>query len=192
MLKVEGLFLKGEDFSTYSVDILQFDLEGIVDAQKYRGHTRTSDAREKAYFDKNIGKGEEVLNWRQVTAVEDEEMWVLKSAALGLPETVNELEMAQMLGANILFSDQMGNHQPFSKMSAGSLLKFPSGAILYVTTENLPCDGPGNEIHKHYPEIKANGFQKPAMGLRGILAMVFRPGIASLGDIVEVGQIRGS
>ncbi|WP_390622058.1 MOSC domain-containing protein [Numidum massiliense] len=57
-----------------------------------------------------------------------------------------------------------------------------------INSENLPCTQPGEIIQRHYPQQSklASKFVKSALGLRGIVCVVERPGKIAPGDEVEV------
>lgn len=112
-------------------------------------------------------KGEEILNERQWSAVSDEEMAILS-------ERLNGAEIpAGTIGENFRFSDIGG----FSQLPRGTRLIFPTGAVLVIAGENLPCRKAGEALAEvnEEPSI-ASEFAKKAIGIRGVVGWVESPG----------------
>ncbi|WP_024572950.1 MOSC domain-containing protein, partial [Bacillus subtilis] len=65
---------------------------------------------------------------------------------------------------------------------------FPSGAALLCEGENDPCIQPGEVIQSYYPDQPklAPAFVRHALGIRGIVCIVERPGAVYTGDEIEV------
>ncbi len=151
-------------------------MSGIV-GNKYSGQGKLSDVRDREWLnDKEFPKKIEVRNWRQWTAVSQEE---LDKIAVNL-ETGSIT--ADLLGANINF-EGISN---FTSLPRGTILRFPDDAILLVEEENKPCSGPGKEIQKVYEHVRPGDFYKHAMGLRGLVGVVYRSGIIRVNDVAEV------
>jgi MOSC domain-containing protein YiiM len=178
ILKVEFLGVGDEDegLETRAVPSLELQLEGVT-GDKHIGFTRQSDAR-----DEGIKRGTVVRNWRQWSAVSREELEKIKQA-LNLPDL-----SPQLLGANICFS----GHDSLTLLPRGSMIWFPSGAVLTVEGENEPCMGPGRAIAKRFPQVKAAQFPKAAKQLRGLVGIVYCAGIVKLGDQAVVRLPVGS
>jgi MOSC domain-containing protein YiiM len=168
ILKVEFLGVGDQDdgLETRSVLSLDLQLEGVT-GDKHTGFTRRADAR-----DEGVKRGTPVRNWRQWSAVSVEELDRIKQA-MSLPDLPPEL-----LGANICFS---GNDS-LTLIPRGSMIWFPSGAVLTVEGENEPCMGPGRVIAKRFPQVQAARFPKAAKQLRGLVGIVYRAGVVKLGD----------
>jgi MOSC domain-containing protein YiiM len=168
ILRVEFLGLADQDdgLETRPVLSLDLELEGVA-GDKHIGFTRGADAR-----DEGVKRGTPVRNWRQWSAVSVEELEKIKQA-MKLPSLPPEL-----LGANICFA----GHENLTLIPRGSMIWFPSGAILTVEGENEPCMGPGRAIAKRFPEASAAQFPKAAKQLRGLVGIVYRAGTVKLGD----------
>lgn len=176
-IKVDAVYRSfGQDSIVKSeANFIEVDFEGIV-GDKHAGFTKKADSRDKELYGNKIVKGQLVRNWRQWSAVESSEMiQVVRNMG------IEYLEPAR-LGPNVLFSGIEG----FTKLPKGSTIWFPEDAVFLVEGENLPCIGPGEEIAKHHPEVKASSFVKAAMGLRGLVGTVYRPGVIKAGDIAKV------
>lgn len=149
---------------------LELTLEGIA-GDKHAGFTKPADAR-----DPGIKRGTPVRNWRQWSAVSTHELELIAKAM-----DISSLDPA-LLGANITFS----GCENLTQIPKGSSIIFQSGLILTVEGENLPCLGPGEEIAKVFPQVEANTFPKAAMHLRGLVGVVYVPGMMSVGDKARV------
>ncbi len=146
-------------------------LEGLK-FDKHFGKTRCADVRTV----KLLPKGIEVTNLRSVTIVSAEELDEI-STALGFEVLPEDLE------ANITLSGVKN----LTKLPPGTYLKFPNQAILFITSENLPCSYPAeNMIKRGMDKNAALNFPKVAMGKRGITAMPFASGFIKTGDMVEI------
>jgi len=147
--------------------------DGIVD-DRHHGRTKPAGPRETY-----VSRGTELLNIRQVSIVSEEE---LKEIALriGAPDVTGP-----DLGVNLVFK----NIKELTKLPGGTTLKFPGReTLLVVIGENTPCGLPGKNIQAGYPGIPglAKKFREQAMGRRGLVAMVLRPGYIYQGDTVEI------
>lgn len=168
-LVVETLWLAGatDDDGGFSRTTIQANLEGL-DGDRHHGFIKPADAR-----DVGIKRGTPVRNWRQWSAVSVEELKVI-AERLSIPQVE-----PQWLMANICFSGL----RDLSKISVGAKIAFPSGAILHVEGENAPCTGPGKQIQKQFKQLSPSQFPKVAMGLRGIVGVVYCAGPISVGDV---------
>lgn len=153
------------------VDKLQLLLDGIKHDRHF-GKTRNADIRTAML----LSKGIETANLRAVTIVSQEELNEI-SAEVGVETLPDDLE------ANITLS----GFPNLTKVPPGSFLRFPRNAILYVTSENLPCVVVSQNMMKRDVEKKtALRFAKAAFGKRGLTALVFAAGLIKEGDEVEI------
>lgn len=125
--------------------------------------------------------GTEMRNERQITVLSQEEMAEV-AAELGVPEV-----RAEWLSANLL----LAGVPHLTQLPPKTRLWFPSGAVLSVEGDNLPCINAGRGIEEanRRPGL-AQAFVQAAMGKRGIICTVEKPGIIRQGDevVVEVPQ----
>lgn len=149
---------------------VEVSLEGIV-GDVHSGFSRPSDGR-----DKGVVRGTPVRNWRQWSAVSKEELEKV-AKAMGVAEIP-----PGALSANLVFSG-ISN---FTQLTKGSSIWFQNGVVLAVEEENEPCVGPGKELAAMYAEIKAHDFVKAAVNLRGLVGVVYRAGIVTVGEQAEV------
>lgn len=147
--------------------------EGI-DGDTHAGFTRAADERVPHY-----PRGALIRNERQVSIVSEEDLARI-AAALGLDQVLPE-----WLGANLLVS----GIDALTLLSSGVRMHFPSGAALVVTAENLPCAGPGRVLADEFkrPKLRSQ-FAKAALHLRGVLAVVERPGNIAIGDAITLSR----
>ncbi len=145
--------------------------EGI-DGDKHAGFTRAADARVPHY-----PRGTLIRNERQVSIVSEEELAQI-ATAMDLEHVLPE-----WLGANLLVS----GIEALTLLPPGVRMHFPSGAALVVTAENLPCAGPGRVLADEFkrPKLRSQ-FAKAALHLRGVLAVVERPGLIATGDAITL------
>lgn len=153
------------------VEKLEVLLEGIKH-DKHFGKTRNADVRTV----KLLPKGIEVTNLRAVTIVSQEELAEV-SKDMGMEVLPEDLE------ANIMVSGVPN----LTKLPPGTFFRFPRQTILFVTTENLPCVIPAqNMIKRGAEKMSAIKFSKAAMGKRGLTAMPFASGVIKIGDEFEI------
>lgn len=145
--------------------------EGVV-GDKHAGFTRAADARVPHY-----PRGTVIRNERQVSVVSEEDLAQI-AAALDLAHVLPE-----WLGANLSVS----GIEALTLLPPGTRIHFPSGAALVVTAENLPCAGPGRVLAENFkrPKLRTQ-FAKAALHLRGVLAVVERPGQIATGDAITL------
>lgn len=147
---------------------------GVVGDRHY-GKTLKAGAREKPY----APEGVELTNLRQVSIVCETELGIISQ----------RMEASSICGADLGANIVLTSINNLTACPAGfnSLLRFPSGAILYCMGENEPCEGPGQAIAQRLHNVRlANKFPKAAMHRRGIVAMVGCPGVIRSGDQVEI------
>jgi len=152
-----------------SAQVTQAGFEG----DRHAGLTRLADVRNK-----DVPRGTEVRNDRQVTIVSQEELAQVADA-LGVPAVRPE-----WLGANLCFSGMGG----LSALPKGTQLGFPGGVVLLVEAQNRPCTVAGGAIEAACPDRPglATAFVKAALERRGLTASVRQPGRISVGDAVDV------
>ena len=93
----------------------------------------------------------------------------------------------ETVGANLCVS----GIPDFSLLPKGTLLIFPSGAVLNIEEYNPPCADMGAQIAETYSRSDGNilkplDWLKPAAGRRGVVGVVEVPGQINAGDEVEV------
>ncbi len=152
---------------------IALEFEGI-EGDKHAGFTRAADARVPHY-----PRGALIRNERQVSIVSEEELAQI-AAALSLDRVLPE-----WLGANLSVS----SIEALTLLPPATRMHFPSGAALVVTAENMPCAGPGRVLAEEFkrPELRSQ-FAKAALHLRGLLAVVERPGRIVAGDAVTISR----
>ena len=153
-------------------DTLTFTLEGIT-GDKHAGFTKKADARNPEYK-----RGTMMRNDRQWSAVAPDEL--AEAARLMGIDCIDPA----WVGANLAFTDIPN----FTLLPKGTKLVFPSGALLVVEAENMPCVLPGRVIASKYPDLKLspNRFPKAAMHKRGLVGIIERAGLVHVGDLVTV------
>ncbi len=145
-----------------------------VKGDRHYGRTKPAGAREPY-----VPRRTELLNIRQVSIVSEAE----------LAEIAQRIEVPEVngpdLGANLVFK----NIEGLTKLPGGTTIKFPGReTLLCVIGENTPCGLPGKNIQARYPDIPglAKKFREQAVGLRGLVAVVLRPGYIHESDTVEI------
>ena len=149
-------------------ETLEFTLEGIS-GDKHGGFTKKADPRNPEYE-----RGSIMRNDRQWSAVAPDEL--AEAARLMGIERIE----AGWVGANLAFSGIPN----FTLLPKGTKLIFPSGAVLVVEAENMPCVGPGRVIAAHYPDhnLTPQRFPKAAMNKRGLVGVIERAGVVRVGE----------
>ncbi len=89
----------------------------------------------------------------------------------------------EWLGANVAVS----GIPDLTTLKEGSRIIFPRSRSL-CEGENDPCIQVGEVIQSYYPEQPklAPAFVRHALGIRGIVCIVERPGVVYAGDEIEV------
>ncbi len=171
--RVAGLYraTDARDLTSVAIESLPLELAGIP-GERHFGFTRKAGAREPWY-----PRGTEIRSGRQVTVVSIEEMSEVASR-MGLAQLP-----PQWIGANIAIEGV----DRLSFLPAGTRLFFDGGATLVVEAINAPCRDAGRCIARHVgnPEFELS-FAKVAVGLRGIVASVERPGSVRMATDVQV------
>ncbi|MEE3326687.1 MAG: MOSC domain-containing protein [Myxococcota bacterium] len=168
------LGLEGEDERT-PVDSVEAEAGGLA-GDKYNGVTRVAQSWDPE------PNGTIRRNERQWSAVSKEDLATLADR-MDLAEPL----APATLGANLCFENAPG----LSVLPKGSKLEFPSGAVLMVEEETLPCAEMGLEIQEEHTTrsgapVEGRLFPKKALGLRGTLGFVDVPGELRVGDEVTV------
>ena len=148
-----------------------------IEGDGHGGLTRKSDSR----MLKQYKRGTEVRNSRQISLVSIEELRDIADA-MGIPK-VN----ASWLGANMVTE----GIPDLTMLPPSSRLQFPSGAMIVIDLENLPCRYPAEIIAAHHPDPK-RPFIAAAAGKRGLVGWVESEGRIAAGDefIVWIPQQR--
>lgn len=172
-ITVVGTYLGGEGATRSEPRTwISATLDGLL-LDRHFGRTKQTGVRERF-----VQKGTDVLNLRQVSIVSEEELAEI-AGALRLPDVT-----AEDLGANIC----LRGVARLTQLPAGTLLLFESGAVLFVTGENKPCTGLGEELQWRYLSRRrlAEKFVRAALGKRGLVAIVVKPGLIKTGSAVEI------
>jgi MOSC domain-containing protein YiiM len=165
----------GDNMSKEERAAIQVELDGIV-ADHHRSYVRQTWAGDKQ------PKGTTRRNERQWSAVSVEELEKI-SSDMNLVEMLTPTE----LGANLCLQ----GIDNLSCLPKGSILKFPSGAVLVVEEYNPPCHDMGKKIAISHTTlsgtaIASTAFSKAAKLTRGIVGVVEVAGSISAGDKVVV------
>lgn len=153
----------------------------------HTGPTRLSDVRETVLKEIEVGKEVPISNMRQFSAISARDLAAI-SGEMGVPGMIPY----GMLGENLVISGIPN----LTSLSPGTLLTFSQGrnnrkAVLAVWGENLPCNGPGQNIVNHFsdpgqePFRPATSFPRAAIGKRGIVGPVYCSGKIKPGDVVR-------
>jgi len=154
-----------------SVDSFMLAFTGIV-VDVHSGATRAAGPREPAFR-----RGTMLANLRQVSLVSSEELATIASR-MGLAR----LHPA-WLAANIAIEGA----GPITQLPRGTIIRFPSGASLYVSDLNSPCTAAAKLIREHArpAQQQTSSFVPHALGRRGLVAFVYSQGQVSSGDAIE-------
>jgi MOSC domain-containing protein YiiM len=142
-----------------------------VDGDRHAGPTLRAGPRQKG-----VARGTVLPNTRQLTLVSVEECATM-ARALGLPR----LDFT-WLAANVALEGVAA----LSALPAGVRLRFSGGVELRLHGENEPCARAGRVIADATGRPVSNTFARAAVGLRGVIASVERPGSLLLDEAVEV------
>lgn len=172
--KVEALLISppGNGLPAEALDSVEVSWEGFA-GDKHAGLTMAAGSSQKPY-----PKGAEVRNVRQISMVSREELAQI-AAGLDLPEV-----QAAWVGANLLIS----GIPDLTQLPSGTRFYFEGGVGLVVEGENMPCSTAGGAVEAQYPEREglASQFPKKAIGKRGLVGWVERPGSIRVGETVQV------
>ena len=174
--KVTSLHLgNNEDLSKQSRASLVAEIGGF-DGDKHRGPVR------KTWQGEWQPKGTIRRNEREWSGVSVEELAHI-TERLELTEPLSP----ETLGANLCIE----GIPEFSLLPKGTLLVFPSGAVLQVEEYNPPCADMGAQIASKYSTrsgqpLTDKNWLRPAAGRRGLVGVIDYPGEIRAGDEVEV------
>ncbi len=165
----------GKDKTKPDLPSIQVEFGGVV-GDYHASYTRTTWAGDKQ------PKGTERRNERQWSAVSQEELRDI-SEALDLRYPL----LPSDLGANLCVQ---GISQ-FSRLAKGTLLTFPSGAVLCVEEYNPPCLDMGTRLATTHEtrsgkSLSTTAFSDAARLLRGLVGVVDVPGEIFAGDAVTI------
>lgn len=142
-----------------------------IEGDCHGGLERDSDSR----MLKQFKRGTRVKNARQVSILSEEELGDI-ARNMGLPAVKPE-----WVGANVITS----GIPHLTLLPPSTRLQFPSGAMIVVDMENLPCRYPADIIAKHHPE-QQKGFVAAAKHKRGVVGWIEAEGEVALGDAITV------
>ena len=174
--KVASLHMgKNEDLSKQSRASLVAEIGGF-DGDKHQGPVR------KTWGGEWQPKGTIRRNERQWSGISVEELAHI-TERLELTEPLSP----ETLGANLCIE----GIPEFSLLPKGSLLIFPSGAVLQVEEYNPPCTDMGAQIASKYSTrsgepLTDKMWLRPAAGRRGLVGVIDYPGEIRVGDEVEI------
>ncbi|MGH2582481.1 MAG: MOSC domain-containing protein [Anaerolineales bacterium] len=170
--KVEALLITPGSLPGKLVDEVEVQWEGFV-GDKHFGLTMEAGSSQKPY-----PKGAQVRNVRQISIVSQEELSDI-AEALQIPRLEPD-----WVGANMLVS----GIPDLTRLPAGSRFYFEQGVGIVVEGENMPCTTAGGSLQSQYPERPeiTTIFPKKAIGKRGLVAWVERPGVILKGESVMV------
>jgi hypothetical protein len=172
---VENLLINGE-LGGLS---LTFFADGPA-GDRHSGLTRRLNGHDGDYMKTSmLRRGEEVFNWRQWTALSSEELGTIaKGVGASIPPG--------MFLENLIIS----RVPHFSKLPPTTRLIFPSRGtqlVLAVWGENGPCRTIGQRLAEfHKDPALTTELIKHAQGRRGVMGWVIAPGVAMVGDDVQV------
>lgn len=136
-----------------------------IEGEAHSGLTRPACTRTKLQH----AIGTEIRNTRQISIVSEEDM-----AELAVRMEVPEIK-PEWVGANIM----LRGLPSLTYLPSSSRLISETGPSLVVDMENSPCRHPGDFLEKIYPG-KGRNFPRHAVGLRGVVCWVERPGALAL------------
>ena len=181
-IRVKGLYVGPEGCHT-SIPVSKIEVapDGII-GDRHRGMYKFVGAQESHI----APKGSYIPNFRQITIVSQEEL-----AEIALLLEINRVE-PEALSANIKLWG-IPNFTGITK-TGDWYLRFRShrdnevGAILRLMGENRPCVVAGANLEDLHPELPGlkSAWVKPALGKRGQVAIVYRPGIIREQSIIEL------
>lgn len=145
---------------------------GGIEGDRHMGLNRPACARMPWHK-----RGTEVANTRQLSLLSVEDC-----AEVARRLEIPELD-PRLLGANLVVEGAAD----FSALPPATRLQFPSGAVVFITEENGPCIHPGHKLAKaHERKDLVFGFVNAARHMRGLLAIVERPGPIAAGETFKV------
>ena len=170
-LKSVLMAARADDPVSEAVDALELAIGGIP-GDRHFGQTRKSGSREPWY-----PRGTEIRSGREVTVVAVEE----------LAEAAARMDLAALpagwIGANLVIEGVPS----LTFLPPGTRLFLAGGGVLVVEAVNNPCRRAGKAIavESGRDDLELL-FPKVAIGLRGVVASVERPGTVRAGTEVDV------
>jgi MOSC domain-containing protein YiiM len=170
--KVDVVLVKPQLLPSTLSEQIELTWEGIV-GEKHYGLTMQANSAQKPH-----PKGTEIRNVRQVAIMSVEEMEQI-AKNMDLPEVKGE-----WVGANIVVSGV----PDLTQLPPGTRFYFEGGASVVVEGANAPCTTAGGSLQEQYPDKPGitSGFPKQAIGKRGLVGWVERPGVIKQGESVMV------
>lgn len=158
----------GEGFLTRSIGALELSLDGVP-GDRHAGALRPADAR-TPWHKRNTP----IRNTRQVSLASPGDCARI-AMALGIPRVD-----PAWLGTNIVVEGL----DDFSALPPATRFQAPSGLTLFITEPNAPCRQVARVIQENHPDIAGleGKFVPAAKRLRGLVAIVERPGLIQAGD----------
>ncbi|MEL7543026.1 MAG: MOSC domain-containing protein [Pseudomonadota bacterium] len=155
------------DLQSRPLQQVEVTWDGFV-GESHGGQTRPSCSRVLKQYPE---RGTEIRNARQITILSLEE----------LAEIARRMEIPNIppewVGANLALE----GIPDLTQLPPSSRLIFENGTSLVVDMENGPCRFPAEILEAHFPG-KGSAFPRKALGLRGVVAWVERPGLIAVGD----------
>lgn len=172
--KIAKLYIQRPE-APQSLNWILTKFEGIL-GDKYQRKTRIADVRDPIEL-----RGSEILNDRMWSGISTEELQRLCS-----PLNIPHIKPIH-LRPNIVFE----GIPDLSNLPAGTKLVFPrTGTILRIDAQNMPCSNPAKNILADYPELDYEVFKEffkvYAIGLRGVVGSIYKPGQLAVGDPVRI------
>ncbi len=154
---------------------LTLTFEG-VEGDSHAGFTRKADGRVK-----HFKRGTVIRNERQLSLVSVEE----------LAEIATAMQLAQVLPEWLGSNFAIEGIPELTALAPATRLFFEGGAVIVISTENVPCIGPGRVIQAQFSERAglASQFPKAAIHKRGLLAVVEKPGVVCVGERISVKSL---
>lgn len=168
---VEALAITPKLIPSTALDEVEATLEGLV-GDKHFGLTMKANKFQAPY-----PKGDLIRNVRQVSIVSQEELEQV-AQAMEIPAVD-----PAWVGANLMLS----GIPDLTQLPPGSRLYFEGGVGIVVEGENMPCVTAGGCLAENIgrPELRS-AFPKQAIGKRGLVAWVEKPGVIRKGERVTV------
>jgi MOSC domain-containing protein YiiM len=158
----------GDGFLTRSVGSLELTFDGVPN-DRHAGALRPADAR-TPWHKRNTP----IRNTRQLSLASPGDCAKI-AAVLGIAHVD-----PAWLGTNVVIDGL----DDFSALPPATRLQAPSGLTLFITEPNAPCRQVARVLQAQYPEVAGieTRFVPAAKRLRGLVALVERPGHIATGD----------
>lgn len=169
---LEAISITPDKLPSATLEEIEVKWEGLP-GDKHFGMTMKAGSKQLPY-----PKGTEVRNVRQVSIVSAEE---LRQVADSM--NVPNIEAA-WVGGNLMLSGIPN----LTQLPSGSRLYFEGGVGIVVEGENMPCTTAGGSLQAQFPDRPdmTTAFPKKAIGKRGLVAWVEKPGVIRKGEKVTV------